>query len=277
MIALKCAILLTMLLVGSFVYGEKQPVEIYVDDSYKPYSYTEANRAAGIYVDILRAVFEQMPSFDVRLTPIPWQRGKHMMEAGEGFGLAPVFFHAHDWPYLYPYSLHFYEEKIITVCREDVLATARTRWPEDFIGLHIQNVAGFDGWGGDHFRELIAQKQIHYSEVRGVENNIRMLELRRVDCILAEEFSFDNTYARLKKSRGYDVEVKYSELKKGPVIGLDPVYIGYSQTAIDQGKFPFHKKFMKEFDVALYKMKKNGEVSRIMRSSFHQQQPTTKP
>ncbi|MDE1465805.1 hypothetical protein [Spartinivicinus poritis] len=249
-------------------FGEKTHVTIHVDDSYKPYSYEHKKQAEGVYIEVLKAVFNNMIDFKVTMVPIAWQRGKQIMAKGKGFGLAPVFFHGHDWPYLYPYSLHFYEEKILPVCQEHIRPKDRKVWPNNYVGLRINNVVGFDGWGGEKFRQFIEKGKIKYGEVRGIENIILMTGLGRADCFLAEESSFDAVYSSLVKSRQFDIGIRYSSLVKGPVIGLDPVYIGYSQIAIEQGKYPFHKKFMKNFDIELYKLKKSGSVANIMRKAF---------
>ncbi len=265
---LRLPLALMLCALSASALSEKQIVEIYVDDNYEPYSYVHKGRAVGLYINVLQAAFDDLSDFDVRMIPVPWQRGKLIMEKGEGLGLAPAFFHGHDWPYLYPYSLHFFEEKIITVCHADILNTPRLNWPEDFIGLHVQNVVGFDGWGGEHFRELVAAGKILYSEARGVDNNILMLGLKRVDCILAEAFSFETTLERLKLTGAYHEGSRHAQLKVGPVVGLDPVYIGYSQPALEQGKYPFFPKFSKDFDIALYKVKKSGRAARLMRQAL---------
>ncbi|MDE1464536.1 hypothetical protein [Spartinivicinus poritis] len=249
-------------------YGEKISVVIHVDDNYKPYSYKLKQQAKGVYIEVLEAAFSNMEDFQVTMVPVAWQRGKQMMEKGQGFGLAPVFFHGHDWPYLYPYSIHFYEEKILVICQQKVLEKKRKFWPDDYTGLHINNVVGFDGWGGSRFREFIKQGKIKYGEVRGIENIILMTGLGRGDCFLAEESSFDVVYAKLIQSKQFYVGVRYVNLVKGAVVGLDPVYIGYSEVAIEQGKYPFYKKFMKSFDIELYKLKKTGVVKKIMQEAL---------
>ena len=81
----------------------------------------------------------------------------------------------------------------------EVLEQKRDNWPQDFIGLRIGNVAGFDGWGGKEFRQLVKDKKILYQEAPGSESLIRMLVTGRVDCIMMEERAFDYEIKRLKK------------------------------------------------------------------------------
>lgn len=241
-----------------------QDVTIYVDDAYKPYSFKNAKgEAEGIYIDILDAIFKRMPEYTVKLEPVPWKRGRLLMEKGKGLGLAPAFYHGHDWPYLYPYSLPFQVEKIISVCRADFLTKPRPNWPDDYIGLHIGNVAGFDGWGGDKFYALVRQGKIFYEDAPGSAESITKLLLGRVQCIMMDEFAFDLEYNRLLKDKRYNQE-SFHALKKGALIGQDPVYIGYSKTAIANGLYPFHLEFRQSFDSELYKMSKSGEIQAIV-------------
>jgi polar amino acid transport system substrate-binding protein len=61
-----------------------QEVSIHVDDNYRPYSYKNATgKAAGVYIEVLEAVFQKMEGFTVKLIPVPWSRGKALMEKGK--------------------------------------------------------------------------------------------------------------------------------------------------------------------------------------------------
>ena len=238
-------------------------VTIHVDGDYRPFSYSDSGEAKGMYIAVLKAAFSRMQGFDVQLKPVPWRRGRHIMEEGEGFGLFPAFYHGHDWPYLYPYSLPIYTETIIAVCDADALRLLRSRWPEDYKGLRIGNVAGFDGWGGQAFRELVAEGKIHYEEAKGSKENILKMAHGRLDCIMMEETAFDFLLRKLKLSGEYQ-EKSHKKFQKGAVVGLDPVYIGYSKPARLAGKHPFQFEFMQAFDNVIYQMTKDGEIKRIM-------------
>lgn len=240
-------------------------VTVYVDGNYRPFSYSDNGKPKGMYIDILKVAFSRMKGFKVKMLPIPWKRGKSMMERGEGFALTPAFFHGHDWPYLYPYSLPFYTETIVAVCSKEVLTTKREKWPGDFIGLNIGNVAGFDGWGGEEFWRLVNQKRIYYEEAKGSEQNILKLLAGRLDCIMMEEKAFDYELRKLQSEGKYDIR-KHNVVRKAAVIGKDPVYIGYSKPARENGLFPFQFEFMQAFDSEIYKMTKSGEIIRIMES-----------
>ncbi|MCP3926721.1 MAG: amino acid ABC transporter substrate-binding protein [Desulfobacterales bacterium] len=244
-------------------FGKKIDVTIYVDDAYKPYSFEgKDGKAEGMYIDVLRTAFSRMNEFEVKMEPVPWKRGKKMMEEGNGFALTPAFYHGHDWPYLYPYSLPFYTETIITVCSEEKLEPPKPNWPDDYIGMTIGNVAGFDGWGGEKFKALVEKKKIPYEEVKGSSSNILKLGSKRIDCIMMEELAFEYEFKRLMQNGRY--KKRFDKIRKGTTIGKDNVYIGYSKTAIEKGKYPFQFKFMQAFDSEIYRMIKSGEIKKIM-------------
>ena len=91
---------------------------------------------------------------------------------------------------MYPYSLPFYTETIIAACQENVLNFPQNDWPQDYIGLSIGNVAGFDGWGGEEFRKLVNKAEIQYEEAKGSRENILKLAYERLDCIMVENEAF---------------------------------------------------------------------------------------
>ena len=92
----------------------EEPIKttIYIDDNYRPFSYQQDGVAQGLYVQVLQRAFAQIKGFDINLVAVPWDRGKRMVKQGKAFGLAPAFYHGHDWPYMYPYSQPFYTETI---------------------------------------------------------------------------------------------------------------------------------------------------------------------
>lgn len=232
-------------------------VTIYVDNNYYPFSFSENNQATGMYINILKAAFSKMDGFNVNIVPIPWKRGKKMMANGEAFALAPAFFHAHDWGYLYPYSLPFYTETIIVACNKNIMSQPRPNWPNDYKGLNIGNVSGFDGWGGIEFRKLVENDEINYSEIKSSKSLIKMLVGQKYDCIMIEDRVFDFTLKNEKRK---------GSLVKSTTIGKDPVYIGYSEKYIQRGQQVDQYKFRKLFDSTIYKMKKSGEINKILSS-----------
>jgi len=243
-------------LVPYSAFAEPIQVTIYVDDAYHPYSFQKNGKAQGIYVNVLKAAFSKMKRYSVKLEAIPWNRGKEMMEHGKGFALTPAYFHGHDWPYLYPYSLPYYNETVVVVCSKTVMQKTRNSWPLDYLGLTIGSVAGFDGWGGQSFRQLVSTNEIKLHEVQSSEALIGMILKNRIDCILMEKGAL---HYIIKSSPDVDTNFGISA-----ELGIDPVYIGYSEKALKVNKYPFSHEFRKEFDSVIYRMKKSGEIERIM-------------
>ena len=261
----KLALLIYVLAASMGLKADGIEVTLYIDEAYKPFSYAEDGKPKGIYVDMLKLVFSKMPGFQVTLEPVPWKRGKKIMQEGEGFALAPAYFHGHDWPFLYPYSLPIFSETVIAICNESVMAHPRPNWPDDYKKLIIGNVAGYDGWGGIKFRKLVSKGMIYYQEVQNAETLIDMLLKGRLDCIMMENMIFDYHVRRLPSSltRKEKEQIVY---KKAATIGTDSVYIGYSAPAWQKGTYPFARDFQKAFDNAVYQLTQSGEIKNIFKA-----------
>ena len=72
---LKWTLILLLLSWRAVAFEPPVKVLVYGDDAYPPYSYAENGIARGIYSDILRRVFEDMPGYKIKIVPIPWKRG----------------------------------------------------------------------------------------------------------------------------------------------------------------------------------------------------------
>lgn len=256
--------LLLMLLCLSFnTHSSEREIEIHIDDNYRPFCYIENDRPAGVYVTVLKKIFEHIPGYKLKLTPVPWQRGKKIMENGKGFALAPPYYHGHDWPYLYPYSLPIFTEKVSVFCKKDVIEKqSRDQWPKDYIGLTIGNVAGYDGWGGEEYKLLLKQNKIQTQISRGSEELIKMLILGRSDCIIMEEVAYKFTINKLRKEKSFK-KIDFSNFIRAVGIGQDNVYVGYSRAA---RKEPYFWEFTQAFDSAVFKMQKNGEIDKLIKN-----------
>lgn len=242
---------------------QTQTVTILVADAYEPFSYSVNGEPMGVYVDILRAVFRHLSGFDIELKAVPWERGKMMMENGKALALAPAYFHAHDWGYLYPYSIPLLREDVALICHAAVTNTANRRWPQDYTDLSVGNIRGFDGWGGMEFHQMVANKKIVYRELNSAEQLILLTAKRRLDCFLMEEFALAWNIKNLKETK----KMSHSEslpLHKVHILGSDYSYIGYSEVAIQSGNFPYEYQFRKALDSTVYQMQKSGALDDVV-------------
>jgi polar amino acid transport system substrate-binding protein len=242
------------------------PVTIYADAGYPPYSYEKDGKPAGLYYEIARAAFSHMRGYRIEVQPVPWKRGMALLKSGNGFALYPPYMNTKDEPWTWPYSLPLYEERVVAVCRKDVLAAKpRKHWPEDFFGLTIGNNAGFIV-GGDAFDKAVQAGSMRIEEAKDSETNIIKLGLKRIDCYINDRVSIQWTREQLKAEGKYDEGGAHAEVAEAALIAVKQGYLGY--TSRDNGRFAFKADFVKQFDSAIQHMRRNGEMDSITRGFF---------
>lgn len=168
----------------------RQPVVIFGEDNYLPYSYINAEgEPSGVYVDLLRSVFDRMQNYEVQIELVPWERALAALEAGDVFAIFPPYRQSFDIrPFIGHYSPPLYEEEVIVFCRPSVFEQPPTQWPEDFYGLTIGTIAGYRSVGGA-FWFAVAQQQIYLSEGETGWHKLMMLMDGRIDCYLNDRLS----------------------------------------------------------------------------------------
>jgi polar amino acid transport system substrate-binding protein len=242
------------------------PVTIYADAGYPPYSYEKDGKPAGLYYEIMRTAVARMHGYKVEIQAVPWKRGMALLRNGTGFALYPPYLNTKDEPWTWPYSLPLYEERVVAVCRKDVLAAKpRKRWPEDFYGLTIGNNAGFIV-GGEGFEKAVHAGQLRMEEGKDSETNIMKLGLRRIDCYINDRLSIQWTRNQLKAEGKYQEGGAHAEIAEATVIAVEQGFLGFTDR--DNGKYTYKSDFVKQFDNAIYQMKRNGEIDTIARNFF---------
>jgi polar amino acid transport system substrate-binding protein len=242
------------------------PVTIYADAGYPPYAYEKDGKPAGLYYEIVRAAVSHLHGYKVEIQPVPWKRGMALLRTGTGFALYPPYMNTKDEPWTWPYSLPLYEEKVVAVCRKDVLdAKPRKRWPEDFYGLTIGNNAGFIV-GGEAFDKAARAGLLRMEEGKDSETNIIKLGLGRIDCYINDRVSIQWTLNQLKAEGRYKEDGKHAELVEAAQIAVKQGFLGY--TSRDNGRFTYKADFVRQFDNAIAQMKRSGEIDTIARNFF---------
>ncbi|NYE59854.1 polar amino acid transport system substrate-binding protein [Duganella sp. 1224] len=241
------------------------PVTIYADAGYPPYSYEKNGKPAGLYYEIVRAAASHMHGYQVDIRTVPWKRGMALLRTGTGFALYPPYMNTKDEPWTWPYSLPLYEEKVVAVCRKTLLATPRKRWPEDFYGLTIGNNAGFIV-GGAAFDKAVRAGLLRMEEARDSETNIIKLGIGRIDCYINDRVSIQWTLNQLKAEGKYDEGGTHAQLAEATQIGVEQAFLGYTDR--DNGRYAYKTDFVKQFNDALYQMKRSGETDSIARNFF---------
>lgn len=242
------------------------PVTLYADAGYPPYSYEKDGKAAGLYFEIVKAAVARMHGYAVQIQPVPWRRGMALIRGGTGFALYPPYMNVRDEPWTWPYSLPLFEERVVVVCRKEVLAARpRRKWPDDFQGLVIGNNAGFIV-GGEAFDAAVRDRKIVMEEARDSVTNILKLGMRRIDCYVNDRTSIQWTKNQLKAQGKYDEGGQHAELVEAAVVATEQGFLGFTDR--DNGKFAFKNDFVRQFDNAIYQMKRTGDIDAIARNFF---------
>lgn len=242
------------------------PVTIYADAGYPPYSYEKDGKPAGLYYEIVKTAFSRMQGYKIDVQPVPWKRGMALLRSGTGFALYPPYMNTRDEPWTWPYSLPLFEERVVAVCRKDVLAAKpRKRWPDDFYGLTIGNNAGFIV-GGEAFEKAVRNGSLRVEEAKDSETNIIKLGMRRIDCYINDRVSIQWTRNQLKAAGKLDEGGAHADIAEATVIAVEHGFLGYTDR--DNGKYTYKTDFVKQFDHAINQMKRNGEIDAISRSFF---------
>lgn len=245
-------------------------VTIYADAGYPPYSYEQDGKAVGLYHEIVQAAFARMRGYKITIQPVPWKRGMALLQSGAGFALYPPYMNTKDEPWTWPYSRPLYEEHVVAVCRKDVMAGGRTRWPEDFYGLTIGNNSGFIV-GGEAFDKAVSEGHVRIAEARDSATNILKLKLRRIDCYINDRYSIEWTTRQLRAEGKLPDGAGQAEVVEAAVIAVKSGYLGYTNR--DKGRFAYKADFVRQFDAAVDDLKRSGEIDRIVRAYLGNPKP----
>ncbi len=256
-----CTTVFTLQLLTRPVFAEDVVVEVWVNDTHPPYTYVNNGKAKGIYIEIMELISGRIDGYRIKFIPAPWQRVKKEVENGSAFAFVPPYYHGHDWPYVWPYSLPILEEEVILVCRNEVLETTRPIWPDDYLGLTIGNNTGYDGFGGFRFRQYVNEGKIKLQELKTTAQNIVTLLKGRSDCFMVNRLSFAWESKLLVKSNQIKEQAMH-QISTSLLISSDAVYMGI--TDMDQGRFHFKRDFLQKFNNELYKMYKSNEIGKIV-------------
>ncbi len=254
---LSCVIFAFYFLVSVSVFAKEIEVEVWVNDTHPPYTYKENGEAKGIYIEVMRRISGRMAGYIMKFNPAPWQRVKKEVRLGNALSFVPPYYHGHDWPYVWPYSLPIMDEAVVLVCRDDILKIPRPDWPDDYLGLTIANNTGYDGFGGVQFRQYIKEEKISLQELKTTRQNILMLIKQRVDCYMVNRLSYAWEMKQLIASGEITADAKL-KIRESLEISSDAVYMGF--TDMDKGKFDFKRDFQQKFNNELYRMYKSNEI-----------------
>ncbi len=233
-------------------------VVVYADESYPPYSYVEQGQLKGIYPEILKRVFELMPSYQIQIRPVAWKRGLALLESGQGFALFPPYFRSKERPYM-SYSDPILLEETAAFCLAEVVTQKkRENWPDDFYHLRIAVNNGF-AVGGSRFDEAVQKNLIQRDEGPGNRSNLLKLLNKRVDCYINDRLAILWELNRIYTERP-DLE-KNTRLIDMLTLNQEAGYLAYTNQQAQL--YPYKTDFNEQFNRALLVLKKQGEIARI--------------
>ena len=241
-----------------------QQVDIIGDSNYPPYSFTHQGSAKGVYVDILKAVFERLPEYQVSISLMPWKRGLNYIKEAKRLAIFPPYYSPKSRPYMEHYSEPILLEKVMVVCNEDILKQQRNNWPSDYYGLRIANNRGFLTPGPEFF-DAVKMGKLSLIVTKSAEHGLRMILLNRADCYVNSKLAIQWGLRQMQKRQL--VNPFTVSLKFGALISQQWGYLGYSAAT---ELFPYREHYRMQVDKVLRQMKKEGAISEIIERFINQ-------
>ena len=236
-----------------------QPVLLYGDDDYPPYSYVEHGQLKGIYTDIVRAAVQDMPQYQVQLRPVPWKRGVLMLQTGAAFALYPPYSWRSERPYV-GYSAPLLMEQLVVFCNQEVVAQRKLqRWPADYAGLHIGVNAGFLLGDAALMASLQAEK-IVLDAAKGTRTNLLKLMRGRIDCYVSDRLSAQWELQRIRRESPPGTPMQ--AIEEMAQLASQQGHLGF--TVRRPATYPYREDFIEQFNAAIVRMQTNGAIRRIV-------------
>jgi polar amino acid transport system substrate-binding protein len=248
----------------------KKTVTIMTYDVLPPFAFKNENKElTGIYIEIVKKALSRMPDYNVIFDVVPWSRAKLTIKKGKAFAILPPYFHAHDWltdsvpkrPYIWPYSLALFKQSDVVICNKRVSNREFKKYPNDFKGLNFVMWRG-DGRAGVAFQKLVEDKKINVVLVEDIKSTVGFMVKGRADCTVTSNIPFYYWAKRLFKNKLLK-KGNIKNLYKAMTISENNGYLGYTDIN-DETNYPFKKDFTIKFDIEIFKMKKSGEINKIV-------------
>ena len=236
-----------------------QPVVLYGDDDYPPYSYVENGQLKGIYTEIVRAAALAMPQYQVQLRPVPWKRGVLMLQTGEAFALYPPYLWRDEWPYM-RYSVPLLMEQMVVFCNQEVVARRKLEhWPADYGGLHIGINAGFL-LGDAGLTQALSSGKVVLDAAKGTRTNLLKLMRGRIDCYVSDRLSAQWELQRIRRegARGTPMQA----IQETAQLASQQGHLGFTERR--PAAYPYRDDFIEQFNAAIVRMQANGAIRRIL-------------
>lgn len=220
------------------------------DDAFPPYMSGARDDPQGLYAAIIHEAQKRLEVPDLVLSAVPWTRATVMVQNGAAQALVGSYYKPEDRPWVRRWSVPLHREEVSVFCRKGV-AHADWIFPDDFKGLLFGNVTGYRS-PGLRFFDMVARGDIKLEEAQTGEQNLKKLELGRIDCYVNDRLATE----MLIRTNGL------VNIDSVAAASIEPAYIGYS----DKWTGPEADTFIDAMDAVLSGMREDGTIDRIVAS-----------
>jgi len=234
-----------------FYVGFLQAREVVLigDDGYPPYSYQENGKAKGIYVDVIKKVFDKIDGYEVKFKMLPWKRCIDNIKKGKNIAFFPPYYSKARLTWI-DFSEPILEEQTIIFGKKTKLA-GKKKWPEDFYNSTIGLNDGFnpETMGGKKFSLAVKMGLIKVEEARNNYLNLRKMMKDRIDFYINDKL--------------IDIS-KFPDIKRGLAVKTNWGYLGFTKKDFEFSSY--FNDFKIKFNDALKELKKTSEINNIIES-----------
>ena len=218
-------------------------IVVNVDEANPPFMFSLNGRAAGVYPELMTAVFADMNVQVVILTK-PWRRALAEIDAGKA-AVGGIYKNSERLK-RYDYSDAMFVERVNIYSRKaDPMRYA------SLADLKGKRVGVIRGWSyGDEFDEARKSGAMQLEDVNADVQNFAKLDAGRLDAVLAI------------------AEAAEPQLRQFPSVQLaatlveNPTYLAFNKSAGRQA-------FIERFNAALSRLKLNGTMKRLVSDALH--------
>lgn len=232
--------------IGPGPAGSQEPIAIGVDAAYPPYMYAAAGQPAGLYVDLIGAVFERM-GLPITIEAMPWPEAVERIDRAES-GLGGAYKNDVRLE-KYDYSEAILEETLMVYVRSG------DEFPFDGLDdLEGRLVGVNSGWSyGQAFDDARANGIITAEEAASDTTNLMKLRDGQIDAAIVDSLA------------AHIIITGHDDLKEAIVALPNPM-------ATNKGYLAFNKQagnrlLLEDFNHVLSAMKTDGSFDSVFLSS----------
>ncbi|MCU7834589.1 MAG: transporter substrate-binding domain-containing protein [gamma proteobacterium symbiont of Taylorina sp.] len=201
-----------------------------------------------MYVDILKAVFEQIEDYDVKFNMTAWKRAIKMVKQGKVIGFFPPYY-AKERILWTKFSAPLLEENTIIFATETTLKNKK-QFPQDFYGMTVCLNRGFgiNVMGGEAFVKAVQEGKIKLIEANNNKDCLSRIIRNNADFYINDQLIDISAFPTIKK--GMDVKANFA-------------YIGYT---LRTENYHFMNDLQEKVNKVINQMKKNGKIDEIIQN-----------